>query len=71
MFKIVEFEKFKIEYVLRKNCAGIDWASDLHYGNLVFLKPIPEGYMVSQILYFRILGNVVVLQDKEFCNYYK
>ena len=78
MFEIVEYEKFKSKYLARIDCAGINWATDLTYGgNIVFVEevradgPVHERFVVSQILYFKILGPDLIVQDKEFCTYYK
>lgn len=75
MFEIVGSEEFKSKYIDKEDCAGINFMSNnLKYGNMVFLKKIDDSsvyYGLSQILYFKIIGREVIVQDKEFCTYYK
>lgn len=74
MFNIVGMEEFRDNYTTREDCAGVNFCSDLRYGNLVFLKKA-EGsdvyYTIAQILYFKIIGKDIVVQDKEFFSYYR
>jgi hypothetical protein len=74
MFEIVGFEEFKSKYIDKEDCAGINFMSNnLKYGNMVFLKEIddsPVYYGLSQILYFKIIGREVIVQDKDFFSYY-
>ena len=75
MFEIVGSEEFKSKYIDKEDCAGINFTSNnLKYGNMVFLKKIDGSsvyYGLSQILYFKIIGLDFIVQDKEFCTYYK
>ena len=75
MFDIVGIEEFKDKYYGRPDCAGINFApNDLKYGNIVFLKKVnnsPVRYGLSQILYFKIIGRDVIVQDKDFYSFYK
>ena len=75
MFDIVGIEEFKDKYYGRPDCAGINFMSNnLKYGNMVFLKKIdgpPIHYSLSQILYFKIIGREVIVQDRGFYSFYK
>lgn len=78
MFEIVGSEEFKSKYIDREDYAGINWAPDLAYGgNIVFIKereidgPPFRGFVVSQILYFKVLGSDFIVQDEDFCSFYK
>lgn len=74
MFDIVGIEELKDKYYGRPDCAGINFTSnDLRCGNIVFLKKIDDSsvhYGLSQILYFKIIGREVIVQDKDFFSYY-
>lgn len=74
MFDIVGIEELKDKYCGRPDCAGINFTSNnLKYGNIVFLKKIDGSsvyYGLSQILYFKIIGREVIVQDKDFFSYY-
>ena len=80
MFKIVDLKEFKSKYVHRDDCAGINWVYYSEHepcGNIALIKereidgPPFRTFVISQILYFRIIGNIVVLQDKDFVPFYK
>jgi hypothetical protein len=78
MFEIIGYEEFRSKYLARRDCAGINWASDLAHGNIVFIKgkgidgPLPRRIsIVSQILYFKILGMDFIVQDEDFYSFYK
>lgn len=74
MFDIVGIKEFKDKYYGGPDCAGISFMSNnLKYGNMAFLKKIdgsPVYYELSQILYFKIIGREVIVQDKGFFSYY-
>ena len=77
MFEILGAEEFKSKYLDRADCAGVNWATDLNGGNIVFIEkvkadgPIYERFAVSQILYFKILGMDFIVQDEDFYSFYK
>ena len=77
MFEILGPEEFKSKYIDREDCAGVNWASDLMHGNMVFIKqvrtdgPIYERFVVSQILYFKMIGIDFIVQDEDFYSFYK
>ena len=76
MFEIIGPEEFKSKYLDRADCAGINWASVVR-GNMVFIKgkeidgPIYERFVVSQILYFKMIGIDFIVQDEDFYSFYK
>lgn len=74
MFDIVGIEELKDKYCGRPDCAGINFTSNnLKYGTMEFLKKIDGSsvyYGLSQILYFKIIGREVIVQDKDFFSYY-
>lgn len=77
MFEILGAEEFKSKYIDREDCAGINWASNLTHGNMIFIKPVRidgpiyERFVVSQILYFKVLGTDFIVQDEDFYSFYK
>jgi hypothetical protein len=82
MFEILGPEEFKSKYLDRADCAGVNCAnvngvSDWKRGNIVFIKegemdgPIYERFLVSQILYFKMLGTNFIVQDEDFYSFYK
>ena len=78
MFEILGPEEFKSKYLDREDCAGVNWASDLIHGNMIFIKekeingPLPRRiFVVSQILYFKMIDIDFIVQDEDFYSFYK
>ena len=78
MFEILGAEEFKSRYINREDCAGVNWAFDLIHGNMIFIKekeidgPLPRRIsIVFQILYFKSLDIDFIVQDEDFCSFYK
>ena len=82
MFEILGLEEFKSKYINREDCAGVNYASvngvsDWERGNIIFIKESEIGgspfrrFVVSQILYFKMLGIDFIVQDEDFYSFYK